>query len=118
MLVDQIASHEAIDSRIGQCRRLARVLVVSKEMLNCARADDWDEVSRLDASRKDDLQICFSQEVPLNDSPVVAEAVAALLHLNEEIMSLVKQARDRVSMESRELNRGKTAISSYLNATR
>lgn len=118
MLAETIPPNEAIDTQIGQCRRLAKVLMISKEMLNSARDDDWDEVSRLDAARKTDLQLCFSQETPSNDSPVVAEAIAALLHINEEIMALIKQARDRVSMESRELNRNKSAINSYLNSTR
>lgn len=115
MLADVALQPTDVGDQITQCQHLARALVLSKEMLACARREEWQEVSRLEVARKDDLQACFSRPLESGDSPVVAEAVAALLHLNEEIAALVEQARQQLAGQNRELTRGRAAVGSYLN---
>jgi phage host-nuclease inhibitor protein Gam len=70
-------------------------------MLEAAKEESWDTVTELEALRREVLKSCFA--IPLNDGngELLAEALAALLHLNEEIMSLLKIARHQVAMSNR-----------------
>ena len=100
-------------SQAHQCRLLAEVLTITKQMLNCAENTEWSEVTRLEERRRDGLTVCFSQASGLPDSVLVAEAVAALLHLNEELMSRLKVARDEVMAQGLEYTRNRKAMGSY-----
>lgn len=114
-LTEKTSEQDPAGEQVRCCQRLARALTLTKDMLACAKREDWDEVGRLDADRKRDLEVCFSEPVLRGESPVIAEAIAALLHLNEELMSLVMQARDQVSGQSREASRNRSALNTYLN---
>ena len=106
---------ESLSDQVAQCSRLARVLTMTRDMLEHAGAGQWDEVGKLESERKTDLELCFSQPVLIDQSPVVAEAIAAVLHLNQELMALVAEARDQFSKEGLTLNKNKTAVNSYLD---
>ncbi|MCB1666991.1 MAG: flagellar protein FliT [Porticoccaceae bacterium] len=108
-----VAQRQDTAGHVDHCRRLANVLSLTKTMLNHADAGEWDVVARLEVERRDDLAICFSQALQAIDSVLVAEAIAALLHLNEELMSKLKVARDSVLDQGRTLSRQQLAASSY-----
>ena len=107
-LVDQ-----ALSAQAGQCRRMAHVLTLTKEMLGLAEEGQWDRVADLEVLRRDDLRACFSDTVPAADTELMAEAMAALLSLNEELMAKLRVARSEVLAQGREHMHKRSAVDSY-----
>lgn len=97
----------------GQCRRLADVLTQTRLMVDHAHAGDWDRVAELERGRRDELQRCFARPVDPEHGEIVAEALAVMLHLNEELMGLLASARDAVLEQGIEQSRTRTAIGNY-----
>ncbi len=106
-------SPSAQDTQLRQCQRLARVLTITQDMLTHANADRWEEVIDLEQRRREDLSACFEEAVSVADSELIAEAMAALLSLNEELMSRLKIARDQALESGQQLSRNRNAIGNY-----
>ncbi len=96
-----------------QCKQLAQVLTLTKRMLILAGDGQWDEVAECEIERRGDLAACFNDNYPAADADLYAEAMAALLHLNEELMSKLKVARNEVLEQGREYSRQVGALNSY-----
>ena len=97
----------------GQCRRLADVLSVTRTMLEHANAGNWDDVAELERARRDDLERCFSEAVDPRHSELVSEALAVMLHLNDELMGVLASARDAVLEQGVHQARTRSAVGSY-----
>jgi hypothetical protein len=98
---------------LGQYERLAQVLSVTRDMLEHARQGAWDEVAQLEQTRRSDLQHCFAHPVDAEHGELVAEALAVLLHLNEELMSLLGDAREAVLQQGARQARRRSALGEY-----
>ncbi|WP_461516044.1 flagellar protein FliT [Porticoccus sp.] len=96
-----------------QCRHLASALTLTQQMLRLADAGEWARVTELESQRREDLAACFSVTTLATDSELIAEAIAALLYLNEELMSRLKEARDQVMEQGREHAKRRRAAESY-----
>lgn len=103
----------SLAARTGQCRRLADVLTRTRSMVQHAHAGDWDRVAELERCRRDDLQDCFAAPVAPEHGEIVAEALAVMLHLNEELMGVLATARDSVLEQGAEQSRTRSAIVNY-----
>ena len=79
-------------------RRRAQALCLSNDMLMAAQVGDWVRVTGLDEQRSllltDDVF-----EVDVADSPLVAEAIGALVKVNHEITSLAADLRNTLQAE-------------------
>lgn len=104
---------DSMSAQAQQCRRLAHVLGLTKEMLSLAEQDQWDSVAEKELERRDDLLQCFSESRPAGDTELVAQAMAALLHLNEELMAKLKVARAAVMAQGQEMTQNRKAVNSY-----
>lgn len=104
---------EARSVQVQQCQRLAHVLGMTQNMLQLADAGQWDEVATMELERRDDLLACFDDAQPVGDSELVAQAMAALLHLNEEVMAKLRVARTAVMAQSQDFARNRAAATSY-----
>ena len=100
-------------SSAGQCRRLADVLTATRSMLEHASAGEWDQVAELERARREDLEACFSEAVAPEHNELVSEALAVMLHLNEELMELLGSARDAVLEQGVQQARTRSAVGSY-----
>jgi hypothetical protein len=87
------ASTDALVERQGQCVLLANVLTMTQFMLERARKDEWDTVADLEGERRELLNECFATAVAPEHSEIFSEALAAMLHLNEELVSLLDAAK-------------------------
>lgn len=87
------ASTDALVERQGQCVLLANVLTMTQFMLERARKDEWDTVADLEGQRRELLNECFTTAVAPEHSEIFSEALAAMLHLNEELVSLLDSAK-------------------------
>ena len=87
------ASTDALVERQGQCVLLANVLTMTQFMLERARKEEWDTVADLEGERRELLNECFATAVAPEHSEIFSEALAAMLHLNEELVSLLDAAK-------------------------
>lgn len=110
-LREAAASENALQAQ--HCQRLAYVLTVTQQMLALAEAGQWSKVADLEAQRRSDLHACFAQTPDANHSELLAEALAALLHLNEELMSKLRVARHEVMSQGQELASQRHAADAY-----
>jgi hypothetical protein len=108
-----IPAEKYMAGQTQQCKRLANVLTITKQMLAFAEQDNWDQVTECELERREDLGRCFSDTQPAADAELIAEAMAALLHLNEELMALLKVARTKVMEQGQAFSRQRSAASSY-----
>ncbi|MCB1710808.1 MAG: hypothetical protein KDI10_19045, partial [Halioglobus sp.] len=106
MIMVALKPEQQISAQVEQCRRLASVLTMTRQMLVDAGNGEWEQVAKRELERREDLAACFSDPVPAADVELVAQAMAALLHLNEELMAKLKIARTEVMMLAREHTRG------------
>ena len=92
---------------------LAAVIGITSDMLESARANEWASVTTDEARRRVMLEQCFADPVKPEYSEVFAEALAVLLHMNEELTELLRHAKGDLlkSMEPGSLNTGSSQTS-------
>jgi hypothetical protein len=110
MLPDD-GSEEALRERSRRFQ-LARVLKVTEQMLEHANAGNWELVEELEAHRSIELQECFATQ---DDTPseLVAEALEALVYLNDQVVQLVRYAKERTATDRYEHRRALHVASVY-----
>ena len=108
-----LVKNESTSERVKQCRALAQVLKLTKQMLVHAERGEWERVAEREVTRREDLAACFSDSVPLADVELIAQATAAVLHLNDELMAKLKVARGEVMVQGREYTHKRNAVGSY-----
>ena len=86
---------------LSQTRLLAAVINTTRNMLMLADQQAWDAVADLEVLRREDLKRCFAIPIEDDSGHLLAEALAVLLHLNEELMGLLQRARDRAAADNR-----------------
>jgi hypothetical protein len=115
-LVDTPASPNWHDMKqVHEQRRrfqLARLITLSEEMLERARVADWDRVEELEVLRRVELEECFALQ---NEHPslLIAQALATLIHINDQVVFLVREARDRVALAQSRDEAGQRAAQAY-----
>ena len=107
----EAGSAEVLRER-GRRYQLARVLKVTEEMLEQATAGNWDRVEDLEAMRSLELQECFQMQDE-GPSELIAEALATLIYLNEQLVQIVRYARERAAADRFEHRRALHAASAY-----
>ena len=98
-----------------QANILASVVLLTEKMLSSAREDAWEAVTKYEQERRDALALCFSTQVPANQSALFSEALAAMLHMNEEIISLLEMAKENVAIRRADQRHVKRSVSHYLD---
>ena len=112
-MIATAAAQATVASQVAQCQRLARVLTMTQQMLAHAGAGEWEQVTELEKDRRADLSACFEESVSLADSALIAEALAALLNLNEELMARLKTAKSEVMESGIQFSRNRSAVGNY-----
>jgi hypothetical protein len=107
---DQVAAMEI--HRRRQRVQLARLLQITEKMLEYAQIADWVAVEELETLRKSELEACYDlqQQSP---SLLIAEALATLLYLNDQIVELVKLARSELTTNYNKMARNRPLIDLY-----
>lgn len=92
--------------------QLARLIGISEDMLECARRGEWEQLEEMEVLRRVELEECFALQ---NEHPslLIAQAISALIHINDQIVYIVREARDQVAVEQRRDHAGHKAASAY-----
>ncbi len=100
---------------VKQATILADVLLLTEKMLTSARSDAWDIVTAYEQERRDALAICFSCPIPAGQAELFSEALAAMLHMNEEMIGLLETAKQNVAVKRTEQRHTKRSLGHYLD---
>ena len=104
------------ENRQNQHRfQLARLLRATEEILHCAQLGDWESVETLERQRQLELAACFAGEGE-EASPLIAEALATLLHMNNQITDLVRRAKRQLVEEQQKLEAQRSIADEYKNS--
>ena len=104
-----------LSQKSGQCLDLANVLLATDEMLESAQAGNWDRVAELELTRRKRLSLCFSQPLIAENTQIFSEALAIMLHLNEELVSLLEAAKVSAAVRHKDDQFAHAAIGHYLD---
>jgi len=110
------AVYTEIDEKVSQLQLLAESIQLTRDMLDSAREGNWSAVSDHELLRRDVLKRCFDSAVSADNGEVIAEALAVILHLNEELVSLLQHARQASLDASRVSMKRRGAVDSYQEA--
>lgn len=106
---------EQRESKLSQKRfQLAKLLRCTEVILACAQKGEWELVEEMEQARRQEITACFSNQSH-DESPIIAEALATLIHLNEQITLLVKRAKTDLLKEQQAFENGKLAAQNYQN---
>lgn len=94
---------------------LAAIIGITSDMLASARANEWASVTADEARRRVMLEQCFADPVKPEYSEVFAEALAVLLHMNEELTALLIAARKTIAEEGNQALKNGAKLAHYLD---
>ena len=107
---------ETLLARKGQCALMANILMRTYRMLEAARSGDWDVVTVSEKKRSQLLRDCFAEPIHPANSELFSEALATMLHLNEELVALLTQAKIEAAKKHGADVKTQEAIGHYLDA--
>ena len=100
---------------VGRAGLLANILVMTEEMLESARNDQWDDVTKMEERRRQALSECFGAPIPEEHSELFTEALAAMLHMNEELIAILENAKAEVAIKRTDQARTSKSLGHYLD---
>ena len=112
---DQMKSDTDQALTVGRAGSLANILVMTEKMLESARNDHWDDVTEMEERRREALSECFGTPIPEEYSELFTEALAAMLHMNEELISLLENAKAEVAIKRTDQARTSKSLGHYLD---
>jgi len=106
---------QSVADSMGPASGLAQVLLMTENMLSLAREDSWDAVTNLEEQRREVLAACFASPIPPSQSEIFSEALAAMLHMNEEMIGLLEAAKENVAIKRTDQRHKKRSLGHYLD---
>ena len=106
---------EALLARQGQCALMANILTRTSRMLDVARSGDWTLVAAMENKRGQLVKQCFSEPVSAENSEIFSEALAIMLHMNEELVALLNAAKTNASVKHGNDRKKHQAVAHYLD---
>lgn len=103
------------DDVVLECHlQLDQIVAMSREMLQCAQADDWQPLILLESERSHLLTEFFRAPINEDESNDVASSIKLIQALDKKTMLYVKGEYKSVSDELKKLNKGRRANNAYL----
>ena len=84
-------------------------------MLDAARSGDWTLVAAMENKRSQLVKQCFSEPVSAENSEIFSEALAIMLHMNEELVALLNAAKANASAKHGDDRKKHQAVAHYLD---
>ena len=106
---------EALLARRGQCALMANILTRTSRMLDVARSGDWTLVAAMENKRGQLVKQCFSEPMSPENSEIFSEALAIMLHMNEELVALLNDAKASAAIQRGSDRKTHKALAQYLD---
>jgi hypothetical protein len=94
---------------------LAKVIKLSEDMVEFAQNGQWGDVARLESLRQENLRDCFPLPALDSQSELFAEALAVVLHLNEEVICLLESAKKDIAVKRTDQKYVRSSLQQYLS---
>jgi hypothetical protein len=92
---------------------LAAVIGLARAMLNAAQEDDWEEVARIEAARREEIATCFAHTAAHGNAEVIAERIKTLMAIDHQIVLLATAGMDDLRGKLGALRTGRIARQAY-----
>ena len=116
--MNMASDHTALElARIAAGQRTLIRLALEKthEMLGQARSGNWDDISGLEKERKLLLEQCFHIAIVPENAEIFSEALAIMLHMNEELVALLNDAKASAALQRGSDRKTHKALAQYLD---
>lgn len=99
-------------------QRLMTLISTCEEMLLLAGRGEWVRLAQLESRRGQELRDYFSmptteQNDSEKDGAVIKEVITMLLTMNDQLVNIVSEARDKTGREVHEIRRSRYAVRQY-----
>ncbi len=88
-------------------------VALSREMVELARAEEWDQLAQRESIRQQQIRLFFKEAVPAADAAQVKASIDQVLAMDETVQQLAEHARDVAARSMGELKRGSQAVKAY-----
>lgn len=88
-------------------------MALSQEMVGLAKEQQWDALIVKESERKTLLSRFFTQSIPAEAAPSVANAVQSLMEMDKQMLSLFSAKRNEVSQKMGGMKKGRQACAAY-----
>ncbi len=93
--------------------RLATILDMSLSMLDLARAQEWEQLERIEGERRGLVAECFRTPATPEEAPGIADGIRRILDVNQEITALTEARRDELGKNIHSLGSAREARKAY-----
>ena len=92
---------------------LAQAQVMTRQMLDLAKQDNWDEVIEVEAKRQQAIQKSLDESTPVDPSSPVGQQIQEILKIDQEIQALATEAKNSIRDELVEINKIRNQAKAY-----
>ena len=92
---------------------LTSAVAFSQTMLDCAQDAEWSNVIKVEKERSELIKKAFKDQVKEEAAQEVAELVAQIQNVDNEIQTLAERHRDELSSGLKDIRQGKHASKAY-----
>ena len=92
---------------------LDEIVSLTEELLRRAEASAWEQVRELEPRRADLIGRCFPLDASVTRAEQAAVPITRIIELDQRIMALAAQERQRLGDEIGRLQQGRQATSAY-----
>jgi hypothetical protein len=90
-----------------------RLQTLSQEMLELAKADDWESVMEREAQRRKLIENLFGQTLPCGLSPAIETCIREVLAYDSKVLALGRMALAGFGQQLQALAQGRKANLAY-----
>lgn len=112
---DTTGASSAAGDHVQAARRL---LELTREMLDLGKAGDWVLFAQREQERQSLSRAIFATPVPREAAPLVADCIRRVLDLDQELITLAEEQREKAARTMREVQRGRFAANTYRRFSR
>lgn len=111
-----VATKAAISAVVDRNAQLALIKAMTQKMLQLAKIQQWENVSKLEAERSDLIYTFFEVAPAVAEAESVAHTILEVLAADKEIIALSSSEQQNILQNSQKINRGKQASQAYASS--
>jgi hypothetical protein len=92
---------------------LQKLISLSRAMLQQAQSASWDEVSKLEAIRRELINTFFLTPIKAELNRTVSEGISSIIAIDQDIMALGIAEKLELEQVLRQIEQGKKAVKAY-----
>jgi hypothetical protein len=92
---------------------LQKLISLSRAMLQLAESGSWDDVSKMEADRRELLYTYFLTPVQAELNRTVSEGIRTIIAIDQDIMELGRAEKVEIEQTLLQLEQGKKAVKAY-----